>query len=179
MYKASRTILALFVFCAQAAPSFADEVSIVAINGEQVPGGDGQLPTLSRFTGFPNTSIPLISDSGHVMFTAELVPSANIAATANKYGIWRANPDGTKSLVARIGAGAWAPPISSLPFSSILAPMVAANGDVTFKGVLAGTGVTTANANSYWMHNGISTPLMVREGEVAPGAGSGATLGMI
>jgi hypothetical protein len=154
----------------------ADDVRIVAKVGEMVPGGNGQAVRLNRFTGFVNTSIPLVSNTGHVLYTAEVTGTGVLSA--NNRGLWRAGADGTTQLVARLGSGAWAPS-TSLTFSALASPMINANGMCAFLGTLAGTGVTTYNSRSFWCFNGSGSQMLVRESEDAVGFGTGVGLGTI
>lgn len=166
----------LTALCGLSGGASADEVRIVAKAGDMVAGGNGQTVRVNRFTGFVNSSIPLVSNSGHVLFAAE-VTGTGVTSTNNR-GLWRASPDGSVVLVARLGSGAWAPG-TSLTFSSLASPMINANGMCAYLGTFAGTGVTTYNSRSYWCFDGGASQMLVRESENAVGFGSGVGLGTI
>lgn len=165
----------LATVCGLGSGASADEVRIVVKAGDMVPGGNGQQVRLNRFTGFVNSSIPLVSNSGHVLFAAEVTGTG--VTTSNNHGLWRANPDGTVSLAARLGTGAWQPG-SSLTFSALSTPMINPSGMCAYLGTLAGSGVTSSNSRSFWCFDGSMPMMLVRESESAVGF-SGVDLGAI
>ncbi len=165
----------LATLCGLSAGASADEVRIVAKAGDMVPGGNGQTVRLNRFTGFVNSSIPLVSNSGHVLFAAEVTGTG--VTTSNNRGLWRSNPDGSVSLAARLGTGTWQPG-SSLTYSALSSPMINASGMCAYLGTLAGSGVTSNNSRSFWCFDGSMPMMLVRESENAVGF-NGVDLGAI
>jgi hypothetical protein len=132
--------------------------SILAREGGAAPG---KAPG-TTYTGFQ----PFESHAG-----TGFVASTNTGSVI--YG-----EDGVGGFTPLVSSGDAAPGTGGAVFSSLTAPFntprIDGDGDLIFRGTLqSGGGVTTANDTGYWGPSG----LIAREGDQAPGAPPGATLG--
>lgn len=162
-------VAAVVATCGIAGGVCADEVRIAAKVGDLVDGGGGTQVRFSRFSGFTNAYTPIVSPSGHVMFTAEVTGTGVIGA--NNRGMWRGDRSGNAELAARVGAGAWAPS-SSLFYNTLLNPMINSDGHCAFQSSLGGSGSTSTTAQSFWCFAGTTPQLLVRGGESLVGVAS-------
>ena len=71
------------------------ELHLTAFEGENPPG----FPSSVQFFGL--NSLPVISDTGRIVFPATLAGVGTVDATGNGNTIWTTAPDGTLQLVAR------------------------------------------------------------------------------
>ena len=88
-----------------------------------------------------------------------------------------APPAWIREAVAKPSLGDPAPGTRSATFG-LLSPVATASGAVIYSGVLVGSGVDASNDTGIWSDARGPLELIVREGDVAPGAG-GATFGVL
>jgi hypothetical protein len=106
--------------------------------GDAVPG-------LAGFT-YRSTTVPNLSDSGALIFTAFVVPTGG----GGREGLWTVPPGGTPSAFA-VGLNQ-APGLNAgVNWSAFSLPQVNASGEVAFRAILTGAGVTSANSNTHWV----------------------------
>lgn len=125
----------------------------VALTGDDAPGTEAGV-------SYAHLNTPRIDASGRVTFSARL--SDTVAAADS--GIW-SEGGGSLSLVAREGSPAPDEPglFSSLHIAS---PLIGSSGNVAFKG-------STSSGGGIWSEQSGSLQPVVRQGDDAPGAGSG------
>jgi hypothetical protein len=106
--------------------------------GDAVPG-------LAGFT-YRSTTVPNLSDSGALIFTAFVVPTGG----GGREGLWTVPPGGTPSAFA-VGLNQ-APGLNAgVNWNAFSLPQVNASGEVAFRAILTGAGVTSANSNTHWV----------------------------
>jgi hypothetical protein len=117
-----------------------------------------------------------LSSHGNFGFQALLNTGPGGVTSANQHGLW-VRVGGNVSLVAREGsqapglaAGVNFSNSGANPFDGVEVNDV---GDLVFKANVAGPGITGSNNTAIWTGNLINLELVVREGEVAPGAPAG------
>jgi hypothetical protein len=139
---------------------------LVTREGNQAPGTPAGV-------NFKQMNTPVLNGAGQTAFSAFLTGSG--VDLSNDYGIW-SEGGGSLALVARSGSPA-AGTASGVVFSGFFPPVLNAAGKVAFKGVLAGTGVSSANDHGLWSEASGSLQLVAREGNPAPGTTSGVNFG--
>ena len=130
-------------------------LALVAREGSLAPG-----TASATYAGF---GTPVLNDSGETAFRGTLTGSTNIS------GIWSGGA-GSLALVAR--AGDAAPGATGAFYSSFTDPLINDSGDTLFSAFLTGAGVDSTNDRGIWLEGTGSLALVVREGDIAPGAGS-------
>jgi hypothetical protein len=139
-------------------------LTMLAREGNQAPGA----PAGVLFgTPFDAT----LSSSGQVAFRATLTGAGVTAANDRAMFAQKA---GAVNMIARVGAPAPGAP-AGVNFGNFPAALPVINGasQVAFRGILAGTGVTTANDGAIFVERAGALALVAREGTAAPGAGAG------
>ena len=147
-----------------------DSLVLVARGNEPAPGtGAGvNFMTLSNIT---------FNASSQSAFFAYLTGAG--VANDNDSGIWAGAP-GTVALVAREGnpAPGTAPGVNFSHFAiATTTPTLNQGGQSAFEARLTGSGITTANDSGVWAGAPGSLAKVFREGDVAPGAGTGTRFG--
>jgi hypothetical protein len=145
-------------------------LQLIARAGNQAPG----VPAGALFAS-PNSAV--MNGAGHVGFVASLVgPGVN---GTNDDGIWADRGAGLE-LVVRTGDRAPGTPADVNFFGTYGRPVMNANGDMAFFGMLLGPGIVTANDGGIWSEGGgEGLKLVAREGLQAPGTPSGVTFSLI
>ena len=142
--------------------------ALVAREGTQAVGttADVEFATLYDLT---------LNNSGQSVFRAAL-SGAGVTA-ANDEGIW-SQKQGLLSLIARAGNSAPGTP-AGVNFDRFTAglPSINGTGNVSFRGVVTGAGVTTANDSGLWVERGGALALLAREGNQAAGLEAGVNYG--
>ena len=126
--------------------------SLIARTGFAAPGA-GSGASFASFSGLQ------LNAAGQVAYEGKLVGSSVTAA--NDTGIWRNNALLVRTGHAAPGAGA------GVTFSDLLGYQLNAAGQVAFKGVLTGPGVSESNSAGIWR----GSTLIARQGDDAPGPG--------
>lgn len=118
---------------------------------------------------------PTLNNSGQSAFRATL--SGAGVTTANDDGVW-SQKLGLLGLIARAGNVAPGTP-AGINFASFTAGLPSINdaGNVSFRALVAGAGVTTANDTGLWVERSGSVALVAREGNQAAGLEAGTTYG--
>ncbi|RIK79477.1 MAG: hypothetical protein DCC67_10420 [Planctomycetota bacterium] len=132
--------------------------SVLAREGSPAPGTPAGVTFGTMFE-------PALSDNGQAAFRA-LLRGTGVTAD-NDRGFWAAGRGGTR-LVARLGDPA--PGLASgITFDKLLptGPVVNAAGQVAFRMLTAGAGVTTANDGGIWIERNGALTLVAREGNPA------------
>ncbi len=147
----------------------------IALTGEPAPG-TGPGVVFSTFTTGLNHSImsPRIDEQGRPAFIA-LLTGPGVDQT-NQSGIWT-ETDGELQLVVRTGMQAPGTPpgvvFSGVPSDYLPFPPSFEAGLAAFQGVLTGPGVGLTNDDGLWIGAPGSIALVAREGDPAPGMGTG------
>ncbi|HEX5011333.1 MAG TPA: choice-of-anchor tandem repeat NxxGxxAF-containing protein, partial [Planctomycetota bacterium] len=142
----------------------APELRVVAFK-EQAPGD----PADATFASLGSPAV----GGGFVAFKGKLQPGhAGVIAT-NAWGVWRADPEGELSLLARQAFPA--PGVADGIFASFGDPVLNADGGAAFLGKLASGpgGVTGADAKGVWADVDGTLTLIARQGDDAPGLANG------
>ncbi|MBA4106104.1 MAG: hypothetical protein C0485_10120 [Pirellula sp.] len=118
---------------------------------------------------------PTFNNSGQSAFRSTL-SGAGVTA-ANDDGVW-SQKLGLLGLIARAGNAAPGTP-AGLNFASFTAGLPSINdaGNVSFRAIVAGAGVTTANDTGLWVERGGAVALVAREGSPAAGLEAGTNYG--
>jgi len=139
---------------------------LVAREGATVPGMKIQFGPISS---------PVFNQKGEIAFFSTLQGSG--VTNKNDTCIWAGMP-GSLGIVARESEGAPGTPKGQV-FSALYRPVINDSGQVAFRAVLTGTGVTTQNSIGIWMEGKKGLELIVRQGTEAPDAGSGVTYNVL
>jgi hypothetical protein len=142
----------------------APEVRVVAWKG-QVAGD----PVDASFASLGSPAV----GGGFVAFRARLLPGLAGVTAPNAWGVWRADPGGELSVVAREAFPA--PGVTDGVFASFGDPVLDADGDVAFMARLAGGvgGVTAGTSQGVWADVDGTLTLIARQGDDAPGLDPG------
>ena len=142
--------------------------AIVAREGSQAVG-------TAAGVEFATLIDPTMNNSGQSAFRATL-SGAGVTA-ANDEGVW-SQKLGLLGLIARAGNAAPGTP-AGVNFDRFTAgyPSINDAGNVSFRGILAGAGVTTANDSGLWVERGGAVALVAREGNQAAGLEAGTNYG--
>ena len=118
---------------------------------------------------------PTFNNSGQSAFRSTL-SGAGVTA-ANDDGVW-SQKLGLLGLIARAGNAAPGTP-AGINFASFTAGLPSINdaGNVSFRAIVAGAGVTTANDTGLWVERGGAVALVAREGNQAAGLEAGTNYG--
>jgi hypothetical protein len=181
--RASRSVvlagLLIFLCANESVADPSDFLRVVALSRSPAPGAPGAV--FGALTpGDPNAnnfdSIPVLSNSGHVSFIAQLQSGTGGVSTNNDKGIWLER-SGMLELVAREGDQAPGLPSGARYTSFGLIASINTAGQIAFTSSLEqGTGsVTSSNDQTVWSDVGGPLHLVVREGDSAPGTPSGST----
>lgn len=131
-----------------------------------------EAPTLSFREGdpIPRTSLvlggsgaPALNDRGDTAFFAFL--NGPDTFNSNK-SIWKQKAGQAAEIVVRTGNPA---PGTEAVFDSLSAPVLNAEGQIMFLGVLRGMGVDSENDRGLWKEGAAGIELVAREGDPAPG----------
>jgi|GEM_PF-1883782 len=137
-------------------------LSLIAREGDPAPGLGGDV----MFGEFGYTSI---SDTGHTTFFNMLAGPG--VTSSNDRSIW-SDRGGTVSL--RVREGDSAPGLGGMVLERFYAmPTFNDVGDFVLNIQLAGEGVTASNQHSLWSEKAGNLSLVARDGDTAPGAGTG------
>ncbi|HEX2474975.1 MAG TPA: choice-of-anchor tandem repeat NxxGxxAF-containing protein [Lacipirellulaceae bacterium] len=158
------------------------------ISGPGLPGGSygiftdrsGQLELVIKdedsAPGIPGARIlqlsaPAFNDHGvlalHGRYTGGVFP--------NDHAVWT-EQTGIFSLLARSGQAPGGLP-AGVVFGPLDDPRINNAGEVMFHGALTGPGITSANDQALWLHNGGEFQFIAREGSPAAGIAAGANHG--
>lgn len=141
----------------------APEVRVVAWEG-QVAGD----PVDAAFASLGSPAV----GGGFVAFRARMQPGLAGVTAPNAWGVWRADPEGELSLVAREAFPA--PGVTDGVFASFGDPVLNADGAVAFMARLAGgAGVTAGTSRGVWADVDGTLTLVARQGDDAPGLAPG------
>jgi hypothetical protein len=142
-------------------------LAVVAREGSGGPG-----PDVGDGVNFLNFSDPVLNAAGKVAFRGFLT-GTGVDGT-NDIGIWT-NAGGTLAAVARTGSDGLGPDVGDgVNFLAFGNPVMNANGEVAFVGLLTGTGVDVTNDIGIWTNAGGTLVNIVRTGslfDVDPTAG--------
>ena len=148
-------------------------LELVAREGDSAPDtGPG---VNFEFSG-PTGSVIRLNDLGQSAFYSRLTGTG--VDSTNDSGIWSQGDGGGLSLVARKGDPA--PGIGSgVNFGNLdYSPVLNSVGQTAFNAGLIGTGIDSTNNGSIWLEvSGGGLELVAREGDSAPGTGSGVVFG--
>ena len=160
-----RLVICLAVLCcAEAGFSLEIVYRVVALTGQEAPGTNGALFSAGGF------QLPVIDESDRVAFVAGL---DSTAPSGTRAGIWSEGP-GSLTLIAREGDTA---PQTSNQFTPFFSDLIINDlGQVAFRGVLRGEGVSAGNDRGVWSEGKGDLALVAREGDSAPGTGEIFTL---
>lgn len=143
-------------------------VALLARDGDQAPG---TLPGVifGRVSGFFSFSSPSLNMTGESAFLGYL-DGPDVVSPGNESGLWIGSP-GNLSLLAR--AGDPAPGMAAgVTYASFAAPSVNEASQVVFGAALRGPGVTAENREGIFRGDSNNLGLVVRTGNLAPGAGA-------
>jgi hypothetical protein len=146
-------------------------LALAARAGTNAPG----TPPGVVFRGFIE-SFELLSPeigSGRLAFAASLTGAG--VTSSNDTGVW-AGEAGAFSLLARKGTEAPGA-AAGVVFTELFLVGGGESGAALLFGRLNGPGVTTTNDEGFWTDRGGSLSLLLREGDPAPGVGSGIVFG--
>lgn len=138
----------------------------VARTGDPAPGVEG---VFSTYAAGALNNVPGLSDEGVVVFAAKL-EGAEINED-NDSGLWFGTTD-SLAILAREGENAPGTLARFDEFESYPSPIVSPNGQLAFIAGLRGEGVVDSNAFGLWSNSNGKLQLVVREGDLAPGADS-------
>ena len=147
------------------------DVALVARAGDPAPGSAGAV-----FHDFP-VDIALqapVTGSDRSLLAASL--SGSGVSGSNAQGIWSLSAAGLE-LVARGGDPAPGLPAGSQFGSTLYIVEVNRSGQGTISGTITGPGVTSTNDEVLWTDRSGGWNILLREGDPAPGAGSGVVYG--
>ena len=154
--------------------------SLIALGNQQAPGVPaGALFSKTTLAQGGTRSYDL-SAAGNFGFAALLVAGAGGVTSANQHGLW-ARTAASISLIAREGSQAPGLPIGVNFSASGSNPFDGAEvndaGDISFKAHFAGIGITAGNDSAIWTGLPGALQVVVREGDLAPGAPAGFLFG--
>jgi hypothetical protein len=135
---------------------------IVARGGDAAPG-------VGAGVSYVSFAYERLNDTGQVAYTAAL--SGTGVTSANNEALY-AGDAGSPTLVARKGDAAPEVP-AGVKYSILAGPQLAAGGQVAYRVVLTGTGVTSANNAAIYSGDVTNPQLVARKGNPAAGAPSG------
>ena len=152
---------------------------VTGANDETIYAGDFATPQLVAREGsaapgaaagvnYSFLNPPALNDAGQVAYLTFLTGAGT---TANDSAIF-AGGFAAPRLVAREGSAAPGTP-AGVNYSSFDTPALNDAGQVAYRAVLTGTGVTSANNTAIYAGGLASPQLVAREGNAAPGAGAG------
>ncbi len=146
-------------------------LALVARAGDPAPGmAPGVVfSNMGSFNGFFYEGQPTINDGGQIAFRATLA-GPNIAEYTR--GIWLSR-DGSVDLIAHEDGPAPGTEPGVKFFWLWDEPSISATGDVVFSGRLTGPGVDSTNDAGIWHSREGIVSMLAREGDPAPGMGSG------
>lgn len=134
--------------------------------------------SLARFADFTiAASVPVINNSGQVVFRNSLSLNVGDTTSANNEGIWVTSTSGTAIVVREndeaLGSGG---PVFD---SFATQPSLNNAGTIAYRAILKNAGtVTTSNDSGIWIDSTSTGPtLLAREGDSAPVSGPSATYG--
>lgn len=139
-------------------------VALLAREGNPAPG----LPAGVKY-GELDGNPPRLNAAGKAAFATPLTGPG--VTSGNNLALWSGAP-GSVALLARKGSPAPGTD-AGVNFSSLGDPTINAAGQSTFRGGLAGPGVTNTNANGLWTGAPGSVAVLVRAGSPAPGTPAG------
>ena len=145
------------------------DLQIVMRSGDPAPNmqagfafAGGVAPTLVGF-----------NSAGQVAYTASLLgPGVN---TDNDRGVWIKDPDGPAHLVAREGAQAPGLPLGAV-YGNFQSVKMNSVGETALHALVEGLGVIDPNDEAVFALSGGESRVIMRRGDTAPGAPTGATI---
>ncbi len=151
-------------------------VALLARSGGQAPG----TPAGTTFLNFVDSSNvqtrPAINAAGQIAFAGNLTGTG--VTGSNISGLWTGTP-GNVALLARAGNQAPGTPAGITFANQFGTPTINASGQNAFFAGLTGAGVDGLNNQGIWRGTPGSMALVVRNGNMAPGAGAGTAFSTI
>jgi hypothetical protein len=140
----------------------------------QLVARDGQqAPDLQAGVTFDSLFDPRINNNGDVVFQSYLT-GTNVT-DSNSSSIWTWT-SGTLQPAVRAGNPAPGTP-SGVSFLEFEDPLINATGKISFRGTIAGTGITNNNNEGLWAGSPSNLTLIAREGDAAVGTSAGVVYG--
>jgi hypothetical protein len=139
-------------------------LALVARAGDPSPGTG---PGVVFNTNFNN---PVLNSAGQTAYFADLTGTG--VDSTNNAGIW-SNAGGSLALVVRAGDSAPGTDPGVVFNNNINDPVINGAGNIAILAQLDGPGVDLTNSHGIWSDVGGALDLVVREGDPAPGTGSG------
>ena len=140
----------------------------VAVTAQPAPG-------LAPGISFNFFSAPALNSAGQCVFQATLVGST--VTSANNFSLWVGAP-GQLTLLARQGDPAPGT-ASGVVYSTFAQRRIDPLGRCAFDGFVSGANVTVGNNRAIWWGPAGRVALLARDGDPAPGAGSGVFFGRV
>jgi hypothetical protein len=142
----------------------AGDLRLVARTGAAGPG-----PGLGAGVQFTDLRPPVLTNGGHVGFSARLTGAG--VTTTNDNGYWLASPGRAPQAIARTGAAGTDAGLGprqgpGVHFDTVQFQQANAAGQVAFMGGLTGTGVTAGNGSGLWAYNGGTLQKVARTGDL-------------
>ncbi len=145
-------------------------LALIARSGNAAPGTGAGV----KFSIFEK---PVLNNAGQMAFFGSLTGTG--VTTFNNRGIWSEGGGSGLALVAR-GGNAAPGTDAGVNFIGFFDPVINDLGQIAFRGIVTGTGVTSSNDYGIWSQGGGSgLSLIAREGDAAPGTGPGVSFSFL